>query len=136
MANKLGASLDCVVKTIFDKSLTNDLKKFMGAKVMAAVNKSSKLEVVSGTPDKGFSLTSTLEMTMDDKSKPAQIKAAIAIAVLGSGLTSVTINLKTPGAADAGSNPAKFVDRAKDVIEAILENMMPKVVKAMEAKVP
>ena len=107
----------------------------MGAKIKAAINKSSKLEVVIGTPGKGFSLTATLELAKDDKSKPLQIKATIAIAVLSSGLTSVTVNLKTPGEADAGSNPAKFADRANIVIDAILDNMMPKIVKAMEAKV-
>jgi hypothetical protein len=135
MADKLGVSIDCVIKTIFDKKLDPELRKFMGAKLKAAINKSSKLEVVDGTPDKGFSLTSTLELTKDDKSKPVQLKATIAIAILASGLTAGTINLKTPGEADAG-NPDKFAARAKDVIDAILDNMVPKVVKAMESKVP
>ena len=134
MADKLGVSVDCVVKTIFDKALTNDMKKFMGAKVKAAIGKSSKLEL-NDNPDPGFSMTVTLELTKEDKGKP-QIKAEIAIAIMGSGITASTINLKTPANGDAGSNPAKFGDRAKDVIDALLDNMLPKVIKAMEAKAP
>jgi hypothetical protein len=135
MADKLGVSVDCVVKTIFDKALTNDLKKFIGGKVKTAIGKSSKLEL-DDHPDPGFSMTITLELAKDDKSKPPQFKAVIAIAIMGSGITASTINLKTPAAGDAGSNPAKFGDRAKDVVDALLDNMLPKVIKAMEAKAP
>jgi hypothetical protein len=135
MADKLGVSVDCVVKTIFDKALINDVKKFLGGKVKTAIGKSSKLEL-NDNPDPGFSMTVTLlELTKEDKGKP-QIKAVIAIAILGSGITASTINLKTPANGDAGSNPAKFGDRAKDVIDALLDNMLPKVIKAMEAKAP
>ena len=136
MADKLGVSVDCIVKTIFDKALTNDMKKFMGGKVRTAIGKSSKLEL-NDNPDPGFSMTVTLVLTKEDKGKP-QIKAEIAIAIMGSGITASTINLKTPTPAsgDAGSNPAKFGDRAKDVIDALLDNMLPKAIKAMEAKAP
>ena len=134
MADKLGVSIDYVIKTIFDKSITTDIKKSMSTRVETAINKSSKIEVDYNTT-KGFSMTVTLELTKDDKSKPPQIKGAIAIAIVGSGLASTTINLKTPAQGDAG-NPNKPFPPAKDVVDAILENMLPKVIKAMEAKAP
>jgi hypothetical protein len=41
----------------------------MATKIEAAIGKSSKLEV-DDKPAKGLSLTATLELTKDDKSKP------------------------------------------------------------------
>jgi hypothetical protein len=134
MADKLGVSIDYVVKTIFDKSITADIKKAMSTKIETAINKSSKLEVDYDTK-KGFSMTVTLELTKDDKTKPPQIKGTIAMAIVGTGLTAGTINLKTPAQGDAG-NPAKPLEPSRDVVEAILDNMIPKVIKAMEAKAP
>jgi hypothetical protein len=136
MADKLGVALTCIVKTVFDKTLSDPLKKYMGGEIKTAINKSSKLQVVSGAPDKGFDFTATLELTKDDNAKPVQIKGTIAMAIIASGLTAGTINLKTPAEGDAGSNPAKYKDRAQAVIDGILGSMMPKVIKAMEDKVP
>jgi len=135
MANKAGVAVDSIVKTVFDKALTNDLKKCMNAKIKTAIGKSSKLEV-DDNPKQGFSLTATLELTKDDKSKPVQLKATIAIAILGSGISAVTINLKTPGQADAGSNPDKYGAVANELVGDILDSMLPKAIKAMEAKAP
>ena len=134
MADKLGVSIDYVIKTIFDKSLTAEMKKCLAAKIEPAINKSAKLEVDYNTK-KGFSMTVTLELTKDDKGKPPQINGTIAMAIVGTGLTAGTINLKTPAHGDAG-NPAKPLEPARDVVMAILENMVPKVIKAMEAKAP
>jgi len=134
MADKLGVSIDYVIKTIFDKSLTTEMKKLIGTKIEGAIAKSAKLEVDYDTK-KGFSLTVTLELTREDKSKPPQIKGIISMAIIGTGLTAGTINLKTPAQGDAG-NAAKPLEPSKDVVVAILENMVPKVIKAMEAKAP
>lgn len=134
MADKLGVSVDYIVKTIFDKSLTSELKKCMATKIETAINKSAKLEVDNNTK-KGWSLTATLELTRDDKSKPPQIKGTIAMAIVATGLPAGTINLKTPAQGDAG-NPDKPAGPARDVVVAILDNMIPKVIKAMEAKAP
>jgi hypothetical protein len=134
MADKLGVSIDYVIKTIFDKSLTNDIKKCLATKIETAINKSAKLEVDYNTK-KGWSLTVTLELTKDDKAKPPQIKGTIAMAAAATGLGAGTINLKTPAQGDAG-NPGKPFPPAKDVVEAILDNMIPKMIKAMEAKAP
>jgi hypothetical protein len=137
MANKLGVSVDGQIKTIFDKSLTSDLKKLIIDTFKAAVSKSPKLEV-DDNPTQGFSLSATLELTKDEKSKPPQLKGMIPVAIMGVGMKAVTINLKPngPSSADAGMNQKAGAAQAKALVEGILENIVPKAVKAMESRVP
>jgi hypothetical protein len=138
MANddsKLGVSVDCVIKSLFDKSLTTDLKKLITTTLETAIDKSGKLEVVD-KPTKGFSLTATLELTKNDKIKPPQLEGKISIAILGVGMPASTINLQTPGSADPGSNPRSAASQAKALVEGILDRITPKAVQAMLSKVP
>ena len=137
MADKTGVSVDCVIKTIFDKSLTSDLKKLMETRFTAGINKSSKLGV-DKNPKKGFSLTATLELTKDDKAKELQLKGRISIAIMGVGISAVTINIKPTGwsAADAGRDQKSTAAQAKLLVSDTLDDIVPKAVKAMEAKVP
>jgi hypothetical protein len=133
MADKVGVAVDVIVKTSLTKAAPADLKKWICSQIKAAINKSSKLEMEEGKLTKGFSLTATLELTMNDKAKPPQVHAVMSMAVMATGMSAGTINLKTPADADAG-NPDKIAGPAKDAAEALLENMLPKVIKAMEDK--
>jgi hypothetical protein len=135
MADKLGVSVDCVIKTIFDKALTTDTKNLILNKIKTAIGKSAKLEV-DDKPTKGFSLNATLVLTKDDKLKELQLKATLSFEIMAVGMAAGTINLKptSPASADAGANPKSTAAQAKALVEGVLENMVPKAVKAMEAK--
>lgn len=137
MSDKAGVSVDCVIKTIYDKSLTSDLKTLIITRFENGIGKSSKLEVDDNTK-KGFSLTATLELTKDDKLKELQLKGRISIAIMGIGIGAVTINIKPTGwsAADAGRDPKSTAAQAKLLVSDTVDDLVPKAVKAMEAKAP
>jgi hypothetical protein len=135
---KLGVSVDCLIKAIYDKSLTKEFKDLIVGKLGDAINKSKKLEVDDNTK-KGFSLNATLELTRDDNSKPPVLKGAISVAIISVGLTPTTINIKptSPNFADVGSNPRSTLSQGKLLVTTILEkSISSKAVAAMEAKVP
>jgi hypothetical protein len=129
---KFGVSVDCVVKTIFDKSLGN-LKDSIIKQIEDAVADTDVLEV-QDTPKKGFSVTATLTLTKDDKAKPPQIEATITLAVLAVGVGAGTINSKKSAKADAGSNPKSMASQAEAAVDAILTDLVPKTINAMVAK--
>jgi len=137
MADKLGVSVNCVIKAIYDKSIAADFKKLILTKIKEGINKSSKLEV-DEKPVKGFALNSILELNKDEKLKSLQLKGSISIAIMGVGMAAVTINLKPngPSAADAGRDQKSDAAQAKVLVESILENLVPKAVKQMESRVP
>jgi hypothetical protein len=136
MANKTPVSVKCVIKTIFDKSLSSVALKAMGNAIGKAIGGSSKLEVStkSGT---GFVLTATLVLTRNDKSKPPEIDAQVSISVMASGTGAAkVINASQGGSADIGSNPDKLAARATELLGDVMEPLMKKVVTAMESAVP
>src|SRR5436190_19028814 len=117
MSDKAGVSVDCQIKTIFDKTLATDFKKLIIERFEKSITSSSVLEL-DDHPKNGFSLNATLELTRDDKSKPPQLKGTIAVAIVGPGITATTINLKpsSPSSADVGSNPKSTASQAKALV--------------------
>lgn len=124
MANKTQVSVKAVIKTNVEKPLSDAVVKTLKAAMEKAIDKSSVLESATNVK-KGFLLTATLTLT-----KNAKFEAKLAITGVGVGMPAKAFNATSGGNATGGD------DIAKDLVEGIVEEIMPKVVKTMEGMVP
>jgi hypothetical protein len=131
MADKSYVSVKCDAKDVFNNALKSGLIKAMTTNITNAINnKSGGKLTTKDKSDQGFILTATLtSLKADDKDKPTKLDAKLALSVMTIGSTAKAFNGTSGGSAD-GVGP-KVQDAAEDLVNGLLDDFMPKVIKTM-----
>lgn len=131
MPGKTQVSVKCIVKETFDPKLKDVLQKAMTAAVTNFIdNKSGGVLSTKEKSPKSYLMTVTLEtLKADDKTKPTQLDAKISIVVVAMGVTAKGFAGNSGGSATGISSDVQ--GEAKDLINGILQDLMPKAIKNM-----
>ena len=127
---KTCVSLKCNITDIFDSGLKSGVAAAMESAITDAIDSKSggKLEV-KGKCTEGFLLTASLSLKADDKDKPTKLDAKISMTVIAVGSTAKAFTGNSSGSSDGIGS--KVQNAANDLVTAILEDFMPKVVKTI-----
>lgn len=129
MADKLNVTVKCEAKDLFDSKLKSGLIKAMTKTISDAIDKKSNGKLSTGDGTDTFVLTATASVKADDKNKPTKLDAKTTISVVAIAGTAKAFNGSKGGSTDGFGS--RVEPAAEDLVVAILDDFMPKVIQTM-----